>query len=498
MSIAQTAPLNGAPPLVAVAQQLSYNSFAVIGFVELIVGLAAVLAADFLHIFSLLTVVAGCLGPIVLACCLIRATEVKVYDLFSGALAFGYGTGSLYSLVSYLAEHRDLVSGDDISQYWYARTLGLVVAACGALHLLGRLDLGGLLLRQTNFVQAEGRRALVMAVVMLGIYIVYVKTGKIGFDSNIATDAADEASVSPVAAVLVAVITPIGGLALSIALTVREVRNRWWLMALAGMLLLVQIPAGRRVFAFAAITYALAILVAKRPRNLFSFRNLVLMGVATMVLHVGTTFFYAMRLAAWSHPHARVSTLQLIPEALDIYLGGHRTMDLQAAVAKNVQNRSFILDYLKELAAGEARSGPLYGQDALRAVVTATPSIIFPGKHKSHWFGSEEPLINPPLGLPVWDAPNSIFTAGVADFGTVGIFLYPLLLCFILARIVDWAHERASRPAAMLISLYVCDQLLSVECDIATYAAMIRMVLVIVLVAWLFFRRLPTAQMAVA
>jgi hypothetical protein len=218
--------------------------------------------------------------------------------------------------------------------------------------------------------------------------------------------------------------------------------------------------------------------------------------VILLVLQAGMTFFYALRLAMWSHggrTQAHVSTLQLIPEAFDIYMG-RRSVDLHASLAKNLQTRSFILDYLKDLVESEARSGPMYGQDALRAAVTATPSVLFPGKQQSHWFGPEEPLINPAFGLPIWDAANSIFTAGVADFGPVGIFLYPLALCFILARVLNLTYKRASGPAATLVSLLLCNQLLSIECDITNYFGTLRMVIVIVVIAWIFFRRPATPQ----
>jgi hypothetical protein len=479
----------GRDPLVVVERTETYNVFALIGFVELTLGLASVLAADFLHVFSPLALFAGCMGPIVLVLCVIRPLSVKVYDLFSGALMFGYGSSTLYALVSYLRDNQQLIGGDDISQYWYARTLGLVVAACGALHVLGSLDRSSFLFRRTTFTRKQHGRALAMGLLTLAVYLAYVKTGKIGFSANIVSET-DGATVSPVAVTLLALVTPIGALALSMALTASQARSRLWLLALAAMLLLSQVSAGRRIFAFSAITYVLAALTARRPEKLLSFRNIVLTGIAVLVLQAGMTFFYAMRLAMWSHGGAtqgHVSTLELIPEALEIYTG-NRTVDLQAALAKNVQTRSFILSYLKDLVEGEARSEPMYGEDALRAVVTAIPSVIFPGKQYSRWFGSEEPLINPAFGLPVWDAPNSIFTAGVADFGSVGIFLYPLLLCFILARVLNLTYRWAPGPAAALISFYLCEQLLSIEADITYYVLAPRMVVVILVLAWIFFR----------
>ena len=82
----------------------------VFGLIEICIGLAGVVVADFLPTFSVLTVLSGTAGMLAMAFFISHPANVKIYDILGMALVFAYGTGTLFSLFSFAGEHYDLLA----------------------------------------------------------------------------------------------------------------------------------------------------------------------------------------------------------------------------------------------------------------------------------------------------------------------------------------------------------------------------------------------------
>lgn len=458
-----------------------------LGCFEIIVGLGALLLADYVPIFDLLAVVAGLLGVFALIYCIVNPESLKVYDLFGAILLFGYGSGALNTVASLYLDHQEITSPSATAQYWLTQTLALVLCVCGFIHLIGRLDGGGYLLRLGDSNRKEATRVMMFVVPIFLLYVALLATGRIGFMATVSDDGGK--SVSPIAVFALLLATPAGALALSVALRISRSAFSLGLIAISILLLLLQFGLGRRTFVFSAVIYLLCILLVKRPKKLISFKNIVMLAAAMLAVYIVTMGFYAMRLAAWSmsgRGNQNYSVMELIPKAIEVYSQDRRGR-LEAKSAKNVKMRTFVLEYLSEISKGVSEREPLYGEDLHRALIVATPSLFYPSKIQDNLFEPEEPLINPAFGLPVFDGPNSILTAGAADFGVVGMFLYPFVFCVTLSALLRGAYRYAPPIVGLLFGLFICQLVLNVETDIAQCLASLRSIIPVVLIAWFYF-----------
>jgi hypothetical protein len=396
-----------------------------------------------------------------------------------------YGTGTLNSVFSYMMDNQELLRSSAISQYWYTHTLGLIVAACGSLHLVGQIDTDGYLLRSIAPTARDRNRVVYFVIPIALLYCVLVARGRIGFQGNVSIEDTGP-TVSPLAVFSLALATPAGALALAVALT-NPRGAKALLLSMSVFLLLLQIGLGRRALVFSLIIFTMSALLVWRPKKLISIKTLLLIAIAFFTLQQLTTFFYAMRMASWSmHARGRLALLTLIPEAFEIYSNDPRG-ELQANIQLNVKTRTFVLQYLTDISRREADRGPLYGEDVERALIVATPSTLYRGKHVDKLFEGEEELINPRFGYPVRDEANSIFTAGVADFGVFGIFLYPIALCIALSFILRLIYKWTSPLCGLVVGMAIGQMLLTSEADISFYFISLRNIGLILGLSWLYF-----------
>ena len=461
--------------------------FTLIGVAEVMTGFSALLLVDFFQMFVPLVVIAGMAGICVLLLCVCQPASLKSYDVLGAVLLLAYGTGTLNSLVSLALENQSLTGDSVLSSYWLTHSLGLVVAACGFLHLFGRLDRRSNLFCPFELDRKRLDRLLILSVTSFGLYGVLVASGRIGFMAGIAADAGSE--ISPLASVVLALVVPVGALSFSGALVEPDRRKSIILAALALLILLSVVGLGRRLFLFSSITYIMAALLFRRPQRIFSARVVFFAIFALGTLQIASTAFYALRLASWSlnDSAGNRGIADLFPEAVRIYRNDQD--DLEHKVSENVKLRTFVLEYLSEIAQKEAQREPLYGQNLTRALIVATPSVLYDSKFNNKLFTSEENLVNAQFGLRYWDGANSIFTAGVADFGAVGLIAYPLLIAFMFSMLCKFARKIGSPVAGFLVSLSICQILLAAESDLAAYFASLRTIGIILLIGCLVFPR---------
>jgi hypothetical protein len=466
--------------------------FLCVGIAEVAVGLTALLLADFAALFASLAWMLGIGGIIALLTCILNPREVKIYDLFAAALLVGYGSGSLNSVLAYANNGENLLGAALVSEYWLTKTLSLVAITCGGLHLMGRTDSDGYLFRPFAIEPRFCDRTLLLALAVLGAYVGLVAMGTIGFRGNI-LGAEVAHRVSRSGTIVLVLLTPIGALAM-VAMLMETRRFRRALLALTGAsLLIAQLGLGRRVFLFSLLTYALAMLAFKPPRRLLTLKNIGITLVALVLVQFATSFFYAMRIADNSQSgQERPGMIQLIPKAMEIYLDENSGLDDK--ISANLKSRTFVLQYLADISQRAADVGPLLGLNTLRAIVFATPNALYPGKYLNPLFIQEESLINPHFLLPILDSASSVLTAGVADFGTPGLLLYPLLVCLGYSVLLRAFRHAVSPMAVLLFSLFLAQDLMSVENDLSYYfsACLRAMVITLLAAVFLFPRSKPS------
>ena len=457
------------------------------GIAEMCIGFTGVILSDFISVFDLLALLSGTAGFVALIFCITHPYNIKVYDLLGMALMLAYGIGTLNSLVSYTLDHRDLLFESSVTEYWLTRTLGLVTAAAGFLHVIGRLDKKGFLFPQFTFVDNLTNRALWLVGIVAALTVLFIATGKLGFMANIAS-VEGYVGISSSSAIVLDLIAPAGALALYLSRKEVHSNKSIYFLIVAVVLLVIQFGLGRRIFLFSILIYVMAALLSKRPKKLITVQNIVVVALIVGAIQVATTAFYTMRVATFAFKNApeKPSIVVLVPEAIQVYKDRDK-LNLAKQIHDNLSSRTFLIEYLATLAERSDKIEPLYGQNIARAIVVATPAILYWGKYKNPLFIDEENFLNPHFRLPVWDAANSVFTAGVGDFGELGYFILPVIVCFIFSLYLRLIYAILPPLAGTLISFYLCKVLFSVEEDIVSFFTASRSVFILLGISWLAF-----------
>jgi hypothetical protein len=459
----------------------------VFGLLELAAGLLAALVSDFISVFHVITFFAGTCGIVGVLFCVMQPASIKLYDVLGMALMLAYGTGTLNSLVSFILDGKDLLLGSSVSEYWLTRTLGLATAAAGFLHMIGRIDPRAYVFDIVKPVHDEVGRATVFIGIIAVTAVVFIAIGKLGFMGNISSGEGT-VGISATTSILLDFMTPAGALALYLARKEERRTVAMLLFSMSAVLLLIQFGLGRRIFVFSLVVYMMAAVLAKRPKKLVTLKNIVIVMMIVLLIQAATTAFFVLRMARYTFKEAKVkpTIVEMVPEAFKIYQNRER-LYLAEQMHANISTRSFVLEYLATLSERTDVIPPAYGENLVRAVVVATPSILYWEKYKNPLFASEEDILNQHFGMPVWDASNTVLTASVGDFGEAGFFFLPGIICFIFSLLIRLGQKIGTPVSGLILSFFIAKALLSVEEDLVAYFTSARSIVIIMVITYAVF-----------
>ncbi len=462
------------------------------GIAEVCIGLLSAVTADFISIFNFLVLFSGLAGVGGIIFCILNPSQIKVYDILAVALMLAYGVGTLNSFISFAIDNKDLLSTSSVSEYWLSRTLGLATAAAGFLHVMGRFDSKGFMFTQLDVNDFQINRALWFAGAVMLTAIIFIATGKLGFMGDLAAKEG-YVGISASAAILVDLITPAGAISLYLGRRLEKGKIKLMFTGIAIVLLLVQFGLGRRIFVFSLLIYIIVAILAKRPKKIFSTKNLFILVIIAMLVQLATSTFYIMRVASYAFKNSskKPSIVELLPEAIKVYQDRER-LYIAEKIHENLSSRTFVLEYLAALSEKSTTIEPLLGKNLERALVVATPAIIYWGKYKNPLFSDEEHLLNPHFRLPVTDNANSLLTASIGDFGELGLFILPVFVCFTFALLMRVIQKISPDITYMLILILICKTLFSVEQDVVGYITAIRSMFILYFITWFIFEHKRT------
>ncbi len=174
-------------------------------------------------------------------------------------------------------------------------------------------------------------------------------------------------------------------------------------------------------------------------------------------LYCANVLFYAMRHAAIQAGAASrmgapdLDLTEMTSRAVDFIKNG-RDAEFDQQLADNLRDRTFVLIYLAELISGAQTHEPLHGEDLALCFKIAIPSALYPNKDAVLAIGMEENLANPRFGLTIGvDEANSMLTTGVSDWGVLGCFLYPVLICLTVSFAARVLLSRSSEVVRCLV-----------------------------------------------
>lgn len=463
--------------------------FLYIGILLAIIGSLGILLADIPGAFNCITVTGGIIGLFNLGFCLLNPRRLKTYDLLGAILLFGYATGALNSLIRYAIEGNSLILHSSASEYWLSRTLSLVIAATGFLHLIGRIDSNGYIFPKIDITNLEQKKFFWGLGGATLVILFLIITGKLGFMGSILTEKGS-VEISTIGSLALDLITPAGATSVFLSVKSKNKNYKIYFLTVAIILLTIQFGLGRRIFVFTALTYVMAALLAEKPKKLFTFKYFFAAACLLLMVQIATTAFYTLRIAnhAFKYDATPPSIVRLIPEAVDVYRNREKLF-LDEKMKENISSRTFILEYLADLTSRTEVIDPMYGTNLLRAMIVTTPSFIYPGKYRNPLFATEEEIANPHFHMPVWDAANSILTASVIDLGQVGFFVLPGLFALIFSLALRTLKALLPPIAGVVLSFFVAKVMLSVETDITGYFSSLRTLFIFGIALFFYIRQ---------
>ncbi|MFC1789202.1 hypothetical protein ACFLZE_04740 [Thermodesulfobacteriota bacterium] len=281
---------------------------------------------------------------------------------------------------------------------------------------------------------------------LIGLSAVLIMIGLINGDIGyMGTYQISERRISPFGALCYIAIPPLTAIAIGYLFSLPSALKKYrkFLVVISVFLVIALMPLGRRVLMY---TIILAVFLIG-PTLFESFRKkrikmFHILGFALAILVIfgwGFRTFYAMRMSISKLAfEKRPPVIEIIPYTIDLMRDSYAMTELQEKLTDNISQRPFILSYLAGLIdAHTEKNTPFFGE-LRHALAMAVPSLLQPQKTRKMAPAAED-VIHPLLGLPVFDGPNTMLTAGLNDLGFIGMLLYPIAmvgLYILLSRLI--------------------------------------------------------------
>jgi len=407
---------------------------------------------------------------------------VTAWSVYGVSLALAYGFGTLNTITSGYIDGSSIYMVSYASPSGLGRAEGLMLLIVAAMLYIGHIDPNKTIPTEP-FTDSERSAALVLlAMVCAGTFIA-LATGQLGFQG---AQTGDEGSVlvSPLASLVASTLTPATALAILAYSTQPSSRARTLAMALCVLLALTQMTQGRRLLMFNVLTLMMAFFAVRGTRGFFTPKILGLI-LVTLALVVGASrFFVSMRIAGYSLPQ-HATLMERVEGAIDVITDPEQS-GLNEHLKENQSTRTFVLGYVGELIEAYEKTGRTTEGDLLILnVATAMPTAIWPGKWRVIYsIGSDENACHAKLGMPAWDAANTVITEGLCDFGWTGMLLYPLAMAG-LVTLANLAVRRTNILVRALVGFATIKSLLGVEGVLAGYIVDLRNTAILAIAAGL-------------
>jgi hypothetical protein len=265
----------------------------------------------------------------------------------------------------------------------------------------------------------------------------------------------------------------------------------------AGSMAVIQtiamVPLGRRQFAFGLLLAMIASRLGKYRLRLPMYKKILLAVAAIVLLTVASVSFLYLRFAGWeSRSGATISTGERLEAAYNL-LHKRSPIEILSLLGSNVSKRTFTIGFFSDLLEASQHSTPLLGTDMLHNLRMAVPSAISGDKFGISPY-AEEQLANMQWGFSYRDEANSLLTAGAADFGFLGVLVYPLALTLMLRFALERVQYLVPLRFAVIFSLAYVYQSLEAESSPVGYFLQIRSTILVVAALYLL-ARLPAFRL---
>jgi len=321
-------------------------------------------------------------------------------------------------------------------------------------------------------------RSFLFVVLSTSLILIAFATGKVGFMGVAVTD---EQHIS----VLGEMVSWLS--ASSLAYSVCAALNTRGLVRLVvGACSIIQlvalVPTGRRNFAFALLLSAIASRLGRFRLRLSLFGKAVMLGLGIVLIAIASIGFLYLRVAGWEHKEA--TSLSARVQAAEQLLQTRTISEMTDLLQSNASTRTFEIGYFADLLDASQSSTPLLGRGLIRNLKLIVPSSVSKDKFGIEPY-QEEGQVNIQFGFSYMDEANTILTAGAADFGLVGVFLYPFMIVVLMRTATELVQAYFPTYVATIIALAFIFQMLLAEAIVADYLIQLRNATIFALILYL-------------
>jgi hypothetical protein len=421
---------------------------------------------------------------------------VTAWSVYGVSLALAYGFGTLNTMTSGYVDGSSMYLVSFAGYSALGRAEGLMLLIVAALLYIGHID-PRKTIPMEPFTDSERSTTFVLLVLMTIGTFVALATGQLGFQG--VQSGNDTVLVSPLASLVTSGLTPATALAILAFGNQPKSRTRLLVIVLCLLLALTQMTQGRRLLLFNVLTLLMAFFAVRSAKGFFSTKIIVGLLVTVAVVAGASRFFVSMRIAGYDLPQD-ASVAERVVGAWDVITHPAQS-GLNEHLQENQSTRTFVVGYVGELIEGYDKTGDSTNGDLLILnLATAMPTAIWPGKWRVIAdVGSDEIACHPKMGMPPWDAANTIITEGLCDFGWTGMMLYPIGMAALMT-LANLAVRRSNIVIRALVTFSTIKSLLGVEGVLAGYVVDLRNTAILAIAAaalvamFNWYQKLPLVQ----
>lgn len=486
-------PQTFAPPVGARARPLGSNFapqsqtyFLYLPFLLGIFG-AAVWGFPTNAMFVVGALVGSLVGLYVLVDIVFRSAPLRLTTIYGMTVLLGYNLGSFNTWLTMQRGNLTVADAFARDPASLARAIGVCMVTAAVLFVTGELFERPIF--GSDFYLTFGSGTLPIVFLTTFLIGAAFASGKVGY---MGVAVGENGHIDPATQLIVWWFLPAYAYTVCAALnTTGVIRLTVSIIAVIQTLFLV--PLGRRQFAFGVLLALIASRLGRYRLRLPMYKKVLIAIAGFVLITIASLSFFYLRFAGYEvRGNKTISFVERIEGAYDL-LHKRNPVEFLALMGANVSQRTFVIGFFSDLLDASQHSTPLLGRDMLYNLQLTVPSVVSRDK-----FGivpyNEEGMVDMQWGFSYSDEANSLLTAGAADFGFLGVLLYPLALSFMLRFAIELVQYTVARRMAVILALAYILESLAAENLPVDYFLQIRSTILLMFILYVF-ARLPAFRL---
>jgi len=322
-------------------------------------------------------------------------------------------------------------------------------------------------------------RAIVFVALGTGLVITGYFTGQLGLNGI----AHFGGHISVLGGVLGFIVPPLFAITCFCFTHWRKGFIKWFFSLMLAVQFVMLIPTGRRSMLYCVVLGFIAVRFWEKKRWAFT-RRVIYTSIAIAALVTGSTVFYYIRIASWQR-HSAISIVDKASAAMALYESG-KGGEVNDALRTNLEKRTFVIGYISDLLDASTRMKPALGENAFHSLQLATPSALW--ENKDQFLYGEEQIADKVFGFNYNDEANSLYSAGLVDFGIWGMITYPILMAALYWLTAYTLRKLCPHDVSTIAILYLIFGALQTEWELSTHFLAIRGALLFAAGLWIIFK----------